>query len=371
MRKANLKTPLGEGLRHQSAILVLIVPFVLFSSSTVEAVKLEFDDVKSTGSVLMSVSVSAGPNSDSNRYQASGIFHNKAISTSTSGSGAWATAQSSVDCNAFSVYPPPWCPDIYSTVFEFVFDQDCAGNPYYYEDGQGNWITVPAAFSSNLEATGSIFWRLLPSEEDEDPNLPLIVRFGYFSPSVGSTSWNASYEMGIYDDRFGVEPNLCGPYHLIMRRPSGNSSNFPQQPDNDPNFLAVAHYADYFKLSYQINVNGSTISSSTFSGYRDSIYGPSIRLLHSIEVEPMEVFLLDKRRLREKNLLIPLQDREEGDDIEDDIEDVNAFVKGACSDGETQLVILFDPEEIFDDSENPSTVRLRVLSPYGKDTSFL
>ena len=241
-RQAGVKTIFDL---HVVKALILVVILGFFLSSA-EAVKIEFDETNSTGSVSMSITVNAGEDSESNSFQNTGIFYNNGISANASDMAS-ATGSSSVDSSAYDAYPgPPDEDEIYTTkIFEFYLAHNFQGDPYSYENEQGDTIVIPASFSSLLNATGSVYWKLLPSNSEEEIGMPVVVEFPEYH-SVGSDSSNTTYEMGIYDWEFGIEPNLFGPYKMLLSSGYGWDINMPED-----NVTVFALLGDSIKLSYR------------------------------------------------------------------------------------------------------------------------
>ncbi len=321
----------------KALILVVILDFFLPSA---QAVKVEFDETNSTGSVSMSVTVNAGEDSDSDSFQDTGIFYDNGISANASDTAS-ATGSSSVSSGAYDADPEPDEDEIYTTkIFEFYLAHNFQGNPYSYENEQGDTIVIPASFSSLLNATGSVYWKLLPSNPDEKIGMPVIVEFPEFH-SVGSDRTNTTYEMGIYDWEFGIEPNLFGPYKILLSSGYGWDMNMPED-----NVTVFALLGDSIKLSYSILVDGHTQNPSTDSHYTRAPAGPAIRFNRYVSVKPIEVCFYDKKR----------RSRE---------------VDGATADGAAEIIVSIDFLDLFPDSEAPNSVKLTVLSPYGKDNGYL
>ena len=61
----------------------------------------------------------------------------------------------------------------------------------------------------------------------------------------------------------------------------------------------------------------------------------------------MNVTFVDKRWLRENNLLNALQNGEEISPEEEEEVETHAIVEGACADGATQLILYFDLSELL------------------------
>ena len=151
---------------------------------------------------------------------------------------------------------------------------------------------------------------------------------------------------------------------------------------NDPHgpIGLVVRLGDKIKLSYNANDDGHSNDNTEYSDYVDSAYGESLRLKIKAKVQPLNVTFLDKRWLSMKNLLGVVQDREELSQKGAAEVKAHVIVKGACADGTTQLILLFDlsdwsllfePDDIPADTETPTSVRLSILSLYGKDNGKL
>jgi len=259
---------------------VFVTFFVLSTSGTVQAVKIEFDNVNSTGSVSMAVSVFAGQNSDSDAWQYNGILYNNGVAAYTSNFGASSVAISSVSSSASDAYPEPGKETL---IYDFCFYQNCQGSPSSYTDQEGNIFKIPATFSSILDVTGTVYWRLLPSTEDEKIGTQVIV---CLDPeySVGSNSGFVTYEMGIYDWEWGIEPNIFGPYEVMTCIPGEGFNNYPHGED----LSLTARLGDTIRLSYHIKVNGHTTLGYALasSSYKNSSFGHSIRMPVYIEWPP-------------------------------------------------------------------------------------
>jgi hypothetical protein len=352
---------------------VSILFFVLaigLSNKVSKGAKLEFDEQASSASASISMSVHAGTGSDEDVWEDTGILYNHTLSAYAADSnGALASGSSSVHSDVNSAYSNDEDGYIDPTIiFEFIYNQHFSASPF--EDA--NHHITPASFSVNLGASGNLYWNLLPSNPNEKEG-DLVVIGLWDRGSVGATSTNMIYQMGTTKEYWAGSQKL-GPYHVSCFCPSCDcNTNDPHGPIG-----LIARLGDKIKLSYNANVDGHSSDGTQYSAYYDSVYGPSIQLSIRAKAELLNIILGDKRWLSEHNLLNALQNREElSPEIEQEAE-AHAIVEGACADGATQLILyfdlielLFEPNDIPADTETPTTVRLSILSPDGKDNGYL
>lgn len=267
----------GIKMKKTISFQVLLLLCVLLSSRIAEAVKIEFDEPNSTGSVSMAVSAYAHTNSDSDSWQGTGTLYDNHIGANKSFGAASATATSSIKTTANGAYPKQGEQGIdYSRIFDFCFYQTCEGSPQLD-------VVIPAGFSSTLDAKATLYWKLLPSSEQEEIGMPVVVNFA-FPWSVGSNSFNVTYEMGVYSWEASIGERVFGPYEaLTYCSPCGEHETFPETTPEQP-LNASAYLGDIIKLSYHIKVDGHTEVSYSPSMFIDHIYGHSIRMGFIISV---------------------------------------------------------------------------------------
>ena len=202
--------------------------------------------------------------------------------------------------------------------------------------GGATALSSPAGFSIIMNAEGNFVWDIATSTEDEDSNLPVFLHIDYSQNSfMEGTGSNASYEMGIYGYTFRSETDVSGPYDMELDCcPGVLDSSFPEEGDR----WIVAHLGDSIRFSYNTSVIGGTDNPMSSS----DLNNPLVTVYHAMQAYFSEVVFWDRETFEE--------------------------VKGACSDGETQVVVeLTLPYELFPNDENPACIRLTVLSTDGKD----
>lgn len=245
---------------------------VLLSSGSAQGVKIEFDNASSTGSVSIAVSVYAGASPDSDACEYGGTSYSNGVSAYASYEEASAIATSSVVSSPSDAYPEPGGDPLdQAAILDLRFYQNCQATPYG---------TIPAGFSSTLDVTGTGYWKIVPSSQDETIGMPIVVAFAGIHSVGATTSNDVTYEMGIYEEEFGIEPDIFGPYECILRRPGTDSINLPDYPNLD----VAAHIGDTIMLSYHIQVNGYTSGPYQYSAYGQSD-APSIRFAYFIGIE--------------------------------------------------------------------------------------
>lgn len=352
-----------------SVSILLFVLAVGLSNKISKGAKLEFDEQASSAIASASMSVYAGAESDTDTWQDPGIVYDHSMAVYTAAGGAWASGSASIHSDVNDAYSDE---DGYiddAKLFKFVYNQHFLAIPS--EDA--NHHITPASFSVQLDASGNLYWNLLPTNPNEKEGDLVVIGFCDWS-SLGSNSTNMIYQQGTMKE-YWVESQKLGPYHVVCFCPScGCNSDTPSRPIG-----LIARLGDKIKISYNANVDGHSSDDTQYSDYYDSVYGQSIQLSIRTEVEPLNMTFMDKRWLREKNLLNILQNREEvSPEVEEEAE-THAVVDGACADGATQLILVFDlcdwsllfePCDIPADTENPTAVRLSV-SLDGKDNGYL
>ena len=265
---------------------------------------MEFDESNSTGSVSMAVSAYAHTNSDSDSWQGTGTLYDNHIGASKSFGAASATATSSIKTTANGAYPKQGEQGIdYSRIFDFCFYQTCEGSPQLD-------VVIPAGFSSTLDAKATLYWKLLPSSEQEEIGMPVVVNFA-FPWSVGSDSFNVTYEMGVYSWEASIGESVFGPYEVLTYcSPCGGHGTFPETTPEQP-LTASAYLGDIIKLSYHIKVDGHTEVSYWPSMFIDYIYGHSIRMGFIISVPECEFSIEDPVWVYEDdNMVLPYDEIE-------------------------------------------------------------
>jgi pimeloyl-ACP methyl ester carboxylesterase len=353
-----------------SVFILLFVLAIGLSNKVSKGAKLEFDEQASSAGVSVSMSVYAGTESDTDTWQDSGIVYDHNMAVYTAVGGAWSSGSASIHSDVSSAYSDEdWYIET-TKLFEFVYNQHFWASPF--EDA--NHQITPASFSVQLDASGNLYWNLLPTNPNEKEGDPVVIALWDWY-GVGSNSGNMIYQMGTSKE-YWAGSNKLGPYYVGCFCPSCDcNTNDPHGPIG-----LIARLGDKIKLSYNVNADGHSSDDTQYSEYVDSVYGYSIQLSIRAEVEPLNVTFLDKRWVSENNLLNALQNREElSPEIEQEAE-AHAIVEGACADGATQLILIFDlcdwsllfePCDIPADTEDPTAVRLSILSPDGKDNGKL
>ena len=262
--------------------------FVLSILRSTKAVMLEYDEDNSTSSASMTVSVHSGEDSDSDSWQSTENTFSTESWCGLGGRGWAGSVDATVECvNAtFTIaslaHSRCFLPQLleYSSIFGVHFGSECLSWPVC--DWWPTWPEWPGgAFSSTIDATGTMYWRILPSKwnENERIGMPIILNFG-FSVSFDYSCTNVTYETGVHRLQVSVGSETLGPYKSIkcsspsqegipsMEEDSTSLGTFPEQP-----LKACALIGDTIMLSYHLKADIHTDDPGHQSTFYD-LFGP-------------------------------------------------------------------------------------------------
>ena len=194
-----------------SVSILLFVLAIGLSNKVSKGAELEFDEQASSAGVSVSMSVYAGTESDEDVWEDTGILYNHTLSASAADSGAWASGSSSVHSDVNRAYSDDEDGDIDPTIiFEFIYNQHFSASPF--EDA--NHHITPASFSVQLDASGNLYWNLLPTNPNEkEGDLVAIGLWDWYS--VGSNSTNMTYQQGTSKE-YWVESQKLDPITWVV-----------------------------------------------------------------------------------------------------------------------------------------------------------
>jgi pimeloyl-ACP methyl ester carboxylesterase len=242
---------------------------VLSTSRSTKAVILEYDEACSTSSVSMRVSTYAGEKSDSNSWQYSGtgwkIYQytgwEKSIYASCYSLAPEAISSVYVISHARSFFTPQvrFRPGGggYQTVFRVDFLERCDCHVH----NTSNSSPIPAGFSSTLDGTGTLYWKILPSDNQQEMGMPVIVWFGFYH-IVDYSCGNVIFETGVDNWTVNVGQEMLGPYESIHR----DKCSFVETPIQCLK-KTCALIGDTITLSYHLKADVRTDDPSDSSGF--------------------------------------------------------------------------------------------------------
>jgi len=174
--------------RVDSIFIIFLSLSVILSAKTSQGAKLEFDEGASSASASVAMSVYAGAESDTDTWQDPAIVYDHSMAVYTAAGGTWASGSASIHSDVNDAYSDE---DGYiddAKLFEFVYNQHFVGCPF--EDSEHN--ITPASFSVQLDASGNLYWNLVPSNPNEKEGD--LVAIGFWDMySNGSNSTNMIY----------------------------------------------------------------------------------------------------------------------------------------------------------------------------------
>ncbi|MCK4787370.1 MAG: hypothetical protein KAV87_26670, partial [Desulfobacteraceae bacterium] len=160
-------------------------------------------------------------------------------------------ASVSVSSHALSAFPNPDEQSIEGQeLYDIRFSADA--NSWPCPAPEPFFFSIFASFDCELSAAGEIVWELLPSTEDEEIGMPVIVFFDPVHYSVGGASGgNTVYEFRIYDWEYGViGQEMEGPYEVASY---ADPPDYEVTPVPDWEDLIIhASIGDKIKLHYKM-----------------------------------------------------------------------------------------------------------------------
>jgi hypothetical protein len=232
-------------------------------------VDLEFDDVNSISSGVMTAELSKGSENDVNSYE----WHT--VDTTMSAIQLWARegpGSATTTLGSCPVYLP-WGD------YTELFFWGVALQGYTRHDHE------PVEFSSGVNATWELYWKLLPNVEVMRGE-PVAVSFGLpyeviYPPVLPEECSNASSQI-TYQVQITIDGNTSGPYEL--RRPGCSATLQGNWPDPLAITTVNARVGDTIKLSLRVDALAETLDPDTDSTYMG---GPLVKAYFWVRALPV------------------------------------------------------------------------------------